>query len=192
MAVCLWASEVRRTESNLQKNPFDLPLTSCPTPSLLPSKWGSSWWYSHHLGKISFRFSCCCSVCIPMVRHLCKGRDPVCYFLSILFLYLAVSILSWVMQDLLLWHTRAHRLSCSAACGILVPQPGIEPTSSALQGRFLTIGPPGKSWDCFVLCCTLASSKVLWPIVEFWYVFVDWAGKLLYQYKEHCYGDDYR
>ena len=29
-------------------------------------------------------------------------------------------------------------------CGILVPEPGIEPTSPALVGRFLTTGPPGK------------------------------------------------
>lgn len=29
--------------------------------------------------------------------------------------------------------------------GILVLQPGIEPQSPALQGRFLTIGPPWKS-----------------------------------------------
>ena len=39
----------------------------------------------------------------------------------------------------------AHRLSCPVACGILVPQPGIKPMSPALQGRFLTTGPPGKS-----------------------------------------------
>ena len=31
------------------------------------------------------------------------------------------------------------------ACGILVPQPGIKHISSALEGRFLTTGPPGKS-----------------------------------------------
>ena len=31
------------------------------------------------------------------------------------------------------------------ACGILVPRPGIEPASSALEGGFLTTGPPGKS-----------------------------------------------
>ena len=37
------------------------------------------------------------------------------------------------------------RLNCSAVCGILVPQPGTEPASPALQGRFLTTGPPGKS-----------------------------------------------
>ena len=37
------------------------------------------------------------------------------------------------------------RLSCSAACGILVPQAGIELASSALQDEFLTTGPPGNS-----------------------------------------------
>ena len=36
-------------------------------------------------------------------------------------------------------------LSCSAACGILVPHPRIKLMSPALQGRFLTTGPPGKS-----------------------------------------------
>ena len=41
--------------------------------------------------------------------------------------------------------SRARGFSCSAACGILVPPPGIEPASPALEGRFLTTGPPGKS-----------------------------------------------
>ena len=36
-------------------------------------------------------------------------------------------------------------LRCSAACGILVPWQGIKPTSPALQGEFLTTGPPRKS-----------------------------------------------
>ena len=31
------------------------------------------------------------------------------------------------------------------ARGILAPQPGIEPTPSALEGEVLTTGPPGKS-----------------------------------------------
>ncbi len=31
------------------------------------------------------------------------------------------------------------------ACGILVPRPGIEPTSPALEGEVLTTGPPAKS-----------------------------------------------
>ena len=36
-------------------------------------------------------------------------------------------------------------LSWSTACGILVPSPGFEPMSPALEGRFLCTGPPGKS-----------------------------------------------
>ena len=35
-------------------------------------------------------------------------------------------------------------LSCPSACGILVPRPGIEPMSPALEGGFLTTAPPGK------------------------------------------------
>ena len=40
-------------------------------------------------------------------------------------------------------------LSCPMARGILVPRPGIEPPSPALEGRFLTTGPPGKSLKFF-------------------------------------------
>ena len=36
-------------------------------------------------------------------------------------------------------------LSCLTVCRILVPQPGIKPESSALEVRFLTTGPPGKT-----------------------------------------------
>ena len=36
------------------------------------------------------------------------------------------------------------RLRCSAARGVFVSQPGIKPTSPALQGGFLTTGPPEK------------------------------------------------
>ena len=39
----------------------------------------------------------------------------------------------------------AHGHSCPVACGTLVPQPGIKPECPALQGRFLTTRPPGKS-----------------------------------------------
>ena len=38
----------------------------------------------------------------------------------------------------------AHGLSCTTACGILVPRPGIEPMSSALVGGCLTTGPQGS------------------------------------------------
>ena len=48
---------------------------------------------------------------------------------------------------LLLWSTgsRACGLCCHKTFGILVPWPGIEPVSSALEGRFSTSGPLGKS-----------------------------------------------
>ena len=36
-------------------------------------------------------------------------------------------------------------LSCTVACGILVPGPGIEPVSPAFAGGFLTTGSSGKS-----------------------------------------------
>ena len=37
------------------------------------------------------------------------------------------------------------------AWGILAPQPGVEPTPLALEGKVLTTGLPGKeySWRCF-------------------------------------------
>ena len=40
-------------------------------------------------------------------------------------------------------------LSSPVACGILVPRPGIEPASPALQDGFFTTGPPGKSQFVF-------------------------------------------
>ena len=82
----------------------------------------------------------------------------VLFLKKYLFVYLVASGLHcvvWVlslrcMDSLVVAHVhqswgsvvRAHGLSCSAACGILVPRPGIKPTSPALQGRFLTTGPP--------------------------------------------------
>ena len=43
------------------------------------------------------------------------------------------------------------RLSCSVACGMLVPPAGIKPESPALEGRFSTTGPAGKSQACSFL-----------------------------------------
>ena len=63
--------------------------------------------------------------------------------------FLAALGLSCGAQALLLRRTSsvvvARGLSCPAACGNLVPRPGIEPTSPALEGGFFTTGPPGKS-----------------------------------------------
>ena len=51
----------------------------------------------------------------------------------------------------------AHGLSCPMACGILVPGPGMELASPALQGGFLTTGPPGKSLLLILFSVSLTS-----------------------------------
>ena len=79
-----------------------------------------------------------------------------------LFIYLAVLGLSCNIWELLLWSTgslaMAHGLSCSMACGILIPRTRIQPMSPTsqsrffffLQSRFLTNGPPGKCPECIL------------------------------------------
>ena len=42
----------------------------------------------------------------------------------------------------------AQGLSCPVARGILAPEPGTEPASPALQGRFLMTGPSGEILHC--------------------------------------------
>ena len=71
-----------------------------------------------------------------------------CNFGTFFFLYLFILFIHLGCLGLVV----AHGLSCSAARGILVSRPGIEPASPALQGRFLTTGPPGKShWQIFLM-----------------------------------------
>ena len=64
-------------------------------------------------------------------------------------IFLTVSGLSCRTQILWLRHVSsvvvARGLSCPTACRISDPQPGIESTSPALEGGFLTNRPPGKS-----------------------------------------------
>ena len=104
------------------------------------------------------------------------------FFLNIyLFICLAVSglicgmrDLCWVMQTLQLWHKRSvvevHGLSCSVACGILVPHPEVKPISPALQGGFLTTAPPGTS------LCQLSSGILEASAVQLnWVPSVSWA-----------------
>ena len=54
----------------------------------------------------------------------------------------------------------ASMLSFFAACGILVPWPGIEPVSPALQGGFLTAGPLGKSHNFWYSFFTVNKSTM--------------------------------
>ena len=54
-------------------------------------------------------------------------------------------------------------------CGILAPQPGIEPPSPALEGKVLTTGPPGKSLSLSFLRITLPDRIFL--VDRFWVFF---------------------
>ena len=53
----------------------------------------------------------------------------------------------------------ARDLSFPMACGILVPWPGIELMSPALQGRFSATGPPGKVPQVHFLHCWLCTAS---------------------------------
>ena len=56
---------------------------------------------------------------------------------------LVASFGSFVAAQTLLSGFSSFRLSCPTECGVSVPQPGIEPMSAALQGRFLPLGHQG-------------------------------------------------
>ena len=60
-------------------------------------------------------------------------------------MWLTGSSLSHVGSFVVAPQTQELRHGGAMARRILVPHPGIKPVSSALQGRFLTTGPPGKS-----------------------------------------------
>ena len=55
-----------------------------------------------------------------------------------------------------------HHLNCPSACGMLVPRPGIEPSSPASAGRLLTSDPPGKSLACLSIPISYYSSIRPW------------------------------
>ena len=59
-------------------------------------------------------------------------------------------------------------LSCSAACGILVPQPGTQPMSSALKGGFFSTESPGKFWSYLFLDQPLNPLCFLQLLQLFW------------------------
>ena len=91
----------------------------------------------------AWALECAGSVVVERRLSICGLRAPECTGSVVV----AYGLSSCGVQAL--EHTGsvvvAHGLSWPAAGGILVLQKGIEPTSSASEGRFLTTGPPGKS-----------------------------------------------
>ena len=88
------------------------------------------------------------------------------------YLFLAASGLSCSKQDL---RSREFRLSCPTACGILVPQLGIEPMSPILQVGFSTIGPPGKILNP-TFCFPVSSFSVCKMQTGWWKPGWSWKG----------------
>ena len=56
----------------------------------------------------------------------------------------------------------ALRLGCISVYGILVPKPGIEPESPALEGGFLTTGPLGRSPKNMFISLFISCFFALW------------------------------
>ena len=123
-----------------------------------------------------------CVSASPLCLKTCNFRWAKVYLLScdtwnslfkniFSFTYLAVLGLSCGTRHLSVKFTHsllvAWGLSCSAACGILVPWPGIKPTSLALQGGVLTTGPPGKSSHMKFFVTLPASCRVPWLQVPY-------------------------
>ena len=80
------------------------------------------------------------------------GRnEKIVYLFKYLFQVLVVASGIWDLRSSL-QHVRSLVVALKllvVACGILVLWPGIEPDSFTLEGRFLTIGAPGRSLNVF-------------------------------------------
>ena len=94
-------------------------------------------------------------VLLGCVSHNCPIHLKTNIYLTASGLSCSTWALHCIMWDLSLQCTDSLvltcGLSCSEACGILIPWSGIKPMSPALQDGFLTTGKPGKSPDSFFL-----------------------------------------
>ena len=105
-----------------------------------------------------------CQINRFIVNTLKDGRYVV-FFFFLVFIYLASSGLSCSTRGLSLGCSDSSvvvsRLSCSVACGILVPQVGVEPVCP---------GPPGKSlcYVFFLLYCVVKWGLILFKIEVYW------------------------
>ena len=69
--------------------------------------------------------------------QVCKlNEQEIQRFYKEVFLFCTIDLFSYFKKILFIW---------PSACGILVPQPGIEPVSPVMETLSLTTWPPGKS-----------------------------------------------
>ena len=138
---CIFAPFIQPPEPHLHGEEFPLACLKLPYHLFLPVIPGSFPFFK------STWIWCTCFCCSCTYNW---DALPLSEFYFIYCLFLAVSGLScsmgylrcgtWALQ---LWFEGL--VARGIACGILVSQVGIEPMSPALQGGFLTPGPPGKS-----------------------------------------------
>ena len=104
---------------------------------VLPSVWGLLAVFSRYSVRIVLHVENVFLWCIC-------GRSSMFFYSTIYFFFFNLFIR---LRGVLVCFSPVvvYRLSCSAACRILVLQPGIKPASPELQGGFLTTRPPGKS-----------------------------------------------
>ena len=101
------------------------------TTSLWQKKLAIAFWWLHE-ATFLLGFIIC--------NYLVLSIILLSFFKKVYWLILAASDLSCNTCSLVV----TNGPSCPNACEILVPWPGIEPTSPAMKGRFSTTGPPRK------------------------------------------------
>ena len=123
----------------------------------MPS-WDVSTWMTRRNFKVHM-FNTASTLSIP-TSQLVAAPCSKCQIHSFFFFFnIYLFIYCWLCQVLVV----ARRLSCPAACGILVPRPGIEPTSPALEGGFLTTGPHQGS-PCQIYSWLLYLTHIMQPL----------------------------
>ena len=151
--------EARSVKSGREQGRVSLQRISRRDPSLpLPASGGC---------RHSLACGCTPSPSLSLRLHVTLFSSPV----SSLFFWLR-----WVSVAMRRLSSCSAGLSCREACEILVPQPGIKPASPALEGRFFTTEPPGKSLSVsYEDNLSLALARPLGTVQGAWQGLVHWA-----------------
>ena len=147
-SVCAWSPQ--ETPAAGAKPPFTAqvrqesgrPKHSLKTPETALE--AHSFWFHVHSPEEPIKLQLIRAMAGMSATSVYVQRGVHTIFVVLLFCYLFLAVLG------LHCSVRAQQswrmgLSCPVARGTLVPRPGIEPVSPALEGGFLTARPPGKS-----------------------------------------------